>query len=202
MENRDNDSIRVFIALELPEPLKQFVTNFQQNLRPLPVKASWSHPSQAHLTLRFIGNIDPAMTTMLQSKVQSAVERFRSLHQHAADAKAIFLAAGGLGVFPSASKARILWTGIRGQTVFLESLHQIVNESLDTIDLKREHRRFLPHLTLARLKQRMPAKQVIRMVQKYGGHESGPAAVTKVCLFKSQLTPSGAEYSRLFKIDI
>jgi len=55
-----SQTIRSFIAIELPPAALSLMDNVQQELGALGLKASWVRPQNIHLTLKFLGNIDPA----------------------------------------------------------------------------------------------------------------------------------------------
>jgi len=105
-----------------------------------------------------------------------------------------------LGVFPDPRRPRVLWVAVVGEVDKLVILQQAVDTALSPFGFVKENRAFVPHLTLARLRDDMPA----RVRQSFGQRflatklESLPLyKVGSLNLMKSQLTPGGAIYSRI-----
>jgi len=50
--------VRTFIAIELPDAVKEALGELSRRLRVAPVPAAWVRPENIHLTLRFLGDVD------------------------------------------------------------------------------------------------------------------------------------------------
>lgn len=108
----DPRQIRSFIAVEIPDTVKNSLENLQKKMSTFGINASFSKPATLHLTLKFLGNIQVDDLGPLENSMKKAVAGI-SPHR--------FFAAG-IGVFPSVKHARIIWSGIRGETHCLEAL--------------------------------------------------------------------------------
>ena len=96
--NQDKHMSRLFIALDLPEQVKNKIKRICFGLP----GARWVAGDQLHLTLRFIGEVDGSMFHNIRAGLSRV--KFPELT----------LTLKGCGVFPSRKKPRLLWTGISG----------------------------------------------------------------------------------------
>ena len=94
-----SQSIRTFIAIELPSEVKTLLDNVQQGLKALPLKAKWVRTQNIHLTLKFLGNIDPA----------NIEDIGRAMADAAGDCAPLTLTVGGIGFFPGVKRPRVVW---------------------------------------------------------------------------------------------
>ena len=203
-------TIRAFIAVELPLPVKQWLTGIQNRLKKDLGNASWPGPNSFHLTLAFLGHIPKSDIVRVVESMDKAVYPYPGFE----------LYASGLGVFPSAKNPRVLWAGIRGRT---DMLHALVNELEQELQVsagyKTNKKRFTPHLTLARIKPAAPNKtkkrrggrqrsgpltpgRVIQWMQEFQTDQSEPFDVKKIGLMKSTLHATGAVHEHLYSANL
>ena len=178
---------RTFIAIELPDRVREALGRHIGRLRrQLPGSFRWVKPESVHLTLKFLGDTD-------EDQVPAIAE---TLRQALAGLSEFDLRTGQLGCFPNAERPRVVWLGMEGELDKLASLQRKVEEVCIGLEFEREKRRFVPHLTLARVSR--PAPVHLYKVSE----ESGPFTVTGVSLIESELTPRGAIYTRLDFFDL
>ena len=187
-----SDIIRTFIAFELPEKIRSFISSIQEDLKSNRLDARWIQPKNIHLTLKFLGNINKADT----QKVGAAI--FKS----AADYAPISLAVKGIGAFPGISHPRVLWIGIRGQIDVLIQLQRGLDNNLEKIGFPKENRPFKGHLTLARVKGQINQAKLINAMKKYGEFEPKSFIADNIILFKSDLKSTGAVYTKLISVSL
>lgn len=186
-------AIRAFIAVRLPDPVIQWLSGIQHQLKQSRIKASWPKPKTLHLTLKFLGDIRSDQVDAIQACMNNAIN----------DLPPFFLHSNGLGCFPSVKRARVLWAGVGGQTDVLESVVRQLDQNLNkAIGMKRDKKRFSPHLTLARIKQPLSPKKVIHLMQDFKNEKSEAFKVESIKLYKSTLTSSGAIHEKLFSTKI
>ena len=181
------ETIRSFIAVELPPEVRRQIGQLQEGLRQKGVKARWVNPDNLHLTLHFFGDI--------------ATEKIDPIRE-AADAAGsgsgpIRLAARSVGVFPGLRKARVIWTGVDGDLEALAILQQRLAAALEPIGFPPPRRRFRAHLTLGRFKKAPVPERLADAIEALGGFSSRPFTISQLILFKSRLTPEGAIYTRI-----
>jgi RNA 2',3'-cyclic 3'-phosphodiesterase len=182
-----SDTIRAFIAIELPQEIIAFIHKIQQGLRSYGFKARWVRPENIHLTLKFLGDINSEDIKKAGDAIISAAGENASMS----------LGAKGIGVFPGVKRPRVIWTGIAGQTKELADLQKTLDGKLETIGFPKEKRPYKGHLTIARIKGKVDAKRLIDAMTEFGRLESKTFMAEEVVLFKSKLKPSGAVYTKL-----
>ncbi|MEJ2167406.1 MAG: RNA 2',3'-cyclic phosphodiesterase [Desulfobacterales bacterium] len=187
-----SETIRSFIAIELPEAVVSLLARVQQDLKSLRLKAGWVRPQNIHLTLKFLGNIKT-----------DDIEKIGGAMKEAAQNRGPFtLTAGGIGFFPGVKRPRIIWVGVGGQTSELFALQRDLEDRLAAVDFPKEKRSFKGHLTLGRFRDG-PAPDVIRRVfEEYSNFGKEEFKVHRIVLFRSDLKPSGAVYSQLLQAEL
>jgi 2'-5' RNA ligase len=169
--------IRLFVALGLPAVVCERLALVRA---PLP-GARWVAPENMHVTLRFIGEVEPPV----------AAEIDTLLSRIAAPDFDIRLA--GLGTFGSRGRVRALWAGVE-QTEPLAHLQAKIEAASARAGLAPEGRKFHPHVTLARCKngREGPAAE---FVATYGGFDLPAIPIDAFTLYSSHLGSSGAIYT-------
>jgi len=190
--------LRLFIALETNDAMQQAIAAAQQTLRrrgDLPVR--WTNPTQAHLTLQFLGDVVAEHVPGLVQAVKPAVARHGAL----------FLRSGDVGAFPSADAPRVLWLGVRGDEARLLALqHAVAGVVVSVEGVVADRKAFRPHLTLGRVRngQRdMPGLHAIAAALTRPVAVP-PAAwpVGAVSLIRSVLGPGGPLYTTLERLPL
>ncbi len=185
-----NSQIRAFIAVSLPDAILGFLKGLQSEVRSKGFKASWPRVENMHLTLKFLGNIDVQKIP----DIETAMSRAAGLSAKAS------LTASGIGVFPSVKRARVIWSGTRGQTDILAANFKVLEDHLvKEAGIQKEKKRFHPHFTLARIKKPVQGKQIVKLMQAYQNRESPEFFMSSIKLFQSELKSSGAVYTKLFE---
>jgi RNA 2',3'-cyclic 3'-phosphodiesterase len=136
-----------------------------------------------HFTLHFLGSVAHAQRPQLEEAGRSV-----------ASASSTFsLTLGGLGAFPRAERAKVVWVGAQAGAAELCALAGQITDADVALGLPREERPFEPHLTLARLKVPAPVRELL-------GSLSLPALsfeVQALSLLRSHLSHEGARYEEL-----
>ncbi|MCP4570511.1 MAG: RNA 2',3'-cyclic phosphodiesterase [FCB group bacterium] len=177
--------VRLFIALLLPDEIKQALEQLIIDFKPRGQGIRWVAAKNMHLTLKFVGEttedmIEPigqALTTVLDGK-QSHVIKI-----------------SGCGGFPNLKNPRVLWAGLDGAEPAAVMAKEI-DEELRRLGFPKEKRPLSPHLTLGRIKQRSDISDLTTYMQSLT-FTSEPITLDRVALVKSTLTPSGPIYENL-----
>jgi 2'-5' RNA ligase len=177
--------VRSFLAIDLPDPLRARLGELQRELQRAGIRARYTRPEGIHLTLKFLGEIDPDQVPRLGEGLQPLAARCPPL-----DLQAI-----GLGAFPNLRRPRVLWIGVRGPAP-LERLQAEIDAALADQGFAKEDRPFHPHLTLAR-EPDPRAAQALQRWTRAGELELGRFTAAALTLFESQLQPGGARYAPL-----
>jgi RNA 2',3'-cyclic 3'-phosphodiesterase len=178
-------SVRLFVALELREDVRQRLGELISRLKPAGRGARWVRPEAMHITLKFIGHVEPEK----RAEIRAALEPIRSR-------QAVEMRFRGVGFFPDERRPRVVWCGMEA-TKNLSVLAGQIETALEPLGIAPESRDFVPHLTLARFRAPEKAPELVRLANDLGSGELGSARETEFYLFESVLHPSGAEYRRL-----
>ena len=185
------ETIRAFIAIELPAELRQQLARLQARLKTdSQPKIKWVNPDSIHLTLKFLGNIPTSDIDLIAQAMTDAAKRITPFH----------LETEALGTFPNLKRVQVVWVGLGGEVDKLKRLQQIIETNLTQLGFAAEQRQFKPHLTLARLGKEVPPGERQRLGELIAGtsFETGESVkVNSINLIRSQLTRGGAIYSRL-----
>ena len=184
--------IRAFIAIDLtPEiiqHLEQVSVQLKKRLEGVPVR--WVPVDNIHLTLKFLGDVSLANVEMLKKILQTEVDAHHAFE----------ISVGGLGAFPSPRRPRVVWVGVEAPTE-LTVVQNGVENAMARLGYAREERPFSPHLTLGRVSRNAVGRDerlIGESIEAIKLGFLGVARVNEVHLYKSDLHPNGAVYTRLF----
>jgi len=171
--------------MDIPDEVRRALREFVAKLEPQCRGARWTRLEGIHVTLKFIGEASPEKVEFIKralSGVQSA--------------SAVEMTFRGVGFFPNAKHARVLWAGIEA-TANLAELAAEIEKRMEHLGIRREGRAFHPHLTLARFKSEEGLAHLHETLEKLGAAEFGRMQSGEFHLYESRLKPGGAEYSKL-----
>ena len=183
--------MRAFFCLPLDADVRAGIARAAERIRrEARMSASWVEPDNYHITLRFLGDIDPSSTVRLKSLAEKA----------AGECGAFSIALREIGAFPSLDRARVLWVG--GQAPEgLRALVESLNRGLADLGFPDEPKPAAAHTTIARLKG-APDRGLVRIVEAMGGLALRDSTPDHVLLMQSELSPRGARYTPLFSVQI
>lgn len=167
--------MRLFVALALPDAVAESLLLLEGGVP----GARWSQRGQLHMTLRFIGEVDGRDATA----IDDALATIR--------APRFTLELKGVGEF-GGKNPRALWAGVRDASG-VEHLQRKIESALQRIGLPAEPRRFVAHVSLARLRG-APRERVITFLASHALYLSAPFEVNTFILYSSTLTPNGSLY--------
>lgn len=184
--------IRAFIAIELSleilQHLDQVSTQLRGQLVKMPVR--WVPVDNIHLTLKFLGDVSVANLEMLTKILMGIVSTHHSFE----------ISAGGLGAFPKTHQPRVIWIGLEVPPELIAIQHTLELET-GRLGYTREDRPFSPHLTLGRVSRNASVTEIqaiARVLETTKVGFLGATRVKNICLYRSDLNPSGAVYTRIF----
>jgi 2'-5' RNA ligase len=190
------DRIRTFIAIELPQNVKTVLKRLQLDLGAnKDTSVKWINPDGIHLTLKFLGNVDPRAIPKLTGAMENS----------ARNTEPFSLSVSQLGAFPNAKSPRVVWVGLTGDIGILAELQKRLDRSLVSIGFTPENRPFSPHLTLGRIRDGIRPNQRRALAEKLAAtrlKSNSSIRVAAINLMQSDLTPQGAIYTQLVSISI
>jgi 2'-5' RNA ligase len=185
------EEIRSFIAIELPEEVREGLARLRKKLERGEHKfVKWVDPGGIHLTLKFLGNIPSKRVTEITEAIEEAAQ----------GVSPFYLEISGLGAFPNLKQVRVFWVGIGGEVDKLSRLQQNIDSALAALGFAKEERPFVPHLTLARIREGASPPERRSFGELVGStifEDKYPVEVEAIRLMRSQLMPAGAIYTCL-----
>jgi len=180
---------RVFLAIPLPQQLKDSISALQRQLQTQIPYARWVPPKNLHLTLHFFGAIE-----------QETLEKIRVSVLSVKGCKRPFLVeVKGLGAFPDRDRPRILWLDLEPKDQ-LRQLHQDCSKALRRAGVTTDSRPYAPHLTIGRLRQQKT--DLTDLYSSIDQRRIGQWPINRLVLFKSRLQPGGAEHIPLLTVSL
>jgi 2'-5' RNA ligase len=181
------EGIRSFIAVEIPQSLRAKLEEVQRELKRADADVRWVRPESIHLTLKFLGSVSGGELEKLGGSIAPIISSWVPFEVHL----------HGVGCFPSSRNPRIVWVGIEQGSAEASSLQTAVENRAAEVGFPPETRPFKPHLTLGRIRSSKGKASLAQGVENLRDVEIGSYPVNEVYLFKSELKPSGAIYTKL-----
>lgn len=179
--------MRLFIAADLTVQQKKEVSAFQRRLSTYLEGVKWVREEGLHLTLKFLGEVDPGRIADLEAAMAAVAEEISPFQMRC----------GGVGVFPPSGRARVIWAGLQEGAAELAKTAATLEKKLLCRGFPRSDRPFKPHLTLGRVRDPLPEQAIRRFILQESSFLSSPALIDAITLYQSNLTPQGAFYKAL-----
>ncbi len=179
-----NETIRCFFAIPLPQELKDKIDLYISELKKIYPQVKWIKAGSLHITLKFLGNIDPGLVEEVSITAMDMPLIMNPFH----------IKIKGTGVFPNRHKPRIIWLGIQSiphQPLY--NLQESLETNLELLGFEKEKRRFNPHLTIGRVKMPTDFEQLWQYIDT-STFSSAEFEANEFLLMRSFLKPTGAEY--------
>ena len=188
------DCMRLFVSVDLPPSLADGVADTQAAFEDC-AGLRLTDPTQAHVTLKFLGDTDPDRVDEIESALETAVAD--------AGVDTFDCTVGGLGVFPSLDYISVVWAGVRDGAgdAELTRLAEAVEAELTALGFEPEDHDFTPHITLARMDDARSKETVQRLVTERDP-TVGTFQVERVRLTESTLTDDGPRYETVGEIEL
>ena len=187
---RDDEKIRSFFAIELPEDIRRYIEgDIVSRLKKVPAKVKWVARENMHLTVRFLGEIS-------RRKVDEIVEKMFDMNIQER-ISVVSLSLSEIGTF-GRRNPRVIWLGLSGEVEKIVELHGYIERVCDAVKLPADDKKFSPHITIGRVKSPSHTDKLLAEIKKLTIKQLD-FMVREVILFKSTLTPSGPIYSVIEK---
>jgi 2'-5' RNA ligase len=184
--------MRSFLAVEIPPIVKEALGSARNQLRDSGADVKWVNPHAIHLTLKFLGEIEPAMADEIRRCMEPA------LRNH----DPFVLEVRGMGCFPGLRQPRVVWVGLSGDLERLGDLQREVEEGTTRLGFPPQDRPFWPHLTLGRVRSARGRDRLVDRIQDLLEVRLGTFTVESLLQFQSELHPSGARYTPLWELPL
>jgi 2'-5' RNA ligase len=177
--------MRLFVALEIPEPVRREVARRMAGLRDRLPRARWVDPEMIHLTLLFLGQVEDAKIPVLSDALREAFAKHPPLD----------LRLSGGSTFPPRRPARVAWVGMEAPEGLKALQADVSAAAVEAIGFEPEERPYHPHVTLARCDPNWPRDAVDKFANAFPGEIGQPWTADRGVLMESKLSPKGARYS-------
>ena len=176
---------RLFVSVDLPDDLADDIAALQARFADAD-GLSFTDPEQAHVTIKFLGDVaedhvEAVGDAVAEAVAEAGVDPFCARYE-------------GLGVFPSLEYISVLWLGVTTGTDELNRLYDAIEDRTTALGFDAEEHEFTPHVTLARMEHAGGKELVQRGVREWTP-TVGEATVGDVRLTESELTSEGPVYS-------
>ena len=194
-ENKTSLFKRLFIALPVPRKYRE---HLYEKIMPLGMKLQAADSTiktvpaeNLHITLKFLGSINIEKIEKIKKAASLTAGNSKKFYYTAGDS---------LDAFPSLKAARVVFVPVVQGNACMEKLFSLLEDNLGKIKIRKEKRKFLGHITVARLKNmRDITERAAAVSTKY----PEPLLCSHIALYESILKPSGAEYNIIedFKLE-
>jgi 2'-5' RNA ligase len=172
------------VAARVPDEVREDLRRLQVRLKTRGVEARWVATDSIHVTLKFLGELDPGPFGEVLDALSAPLEA-RGLLQ---------LEVRSLGAFPSVNRARVVWVGLSGDVAPLARLALEIDARVELLGMPRERRPFQPHLTLGRTKGPPGIPGLAKALETEGDYRGPSFEVGELILYESRLRPQGPLY--------
>lgn len=193
MDELADDTIRSFVAIELPESVKRGIAEIEKTLKTYDETdiVRWVEPELTHITLHFLGDVEVLRLPQLKAALSDAVQTLSPFSTET----------DMLGAFPNVRSPSVLWVGVDSDTdAQFQQVKSVVSEAVASFGDAQDRHDFIPHITLGRVSRRASSRDKKALGKLVGPTELPTGFTFKVqgvTLFRSRLTPDGPVYSQL-----
>jgi 2'-5' RNA ligase len=178
------DLLRIFLAVFPPAAVQRAAHAVGERLRAAGDGVSWVKADNLHYTMRFIGDVGEDGARRVGEAATAAAAKHRAF-----DATL-----GGVGAFPNAKRARVIWLGLARGGPELEALARGLETELRARGFDRADKRFTAHLTLGRVRD-FGADWTGRLDAVPALDPAPGFRVDRLLVVRSQLNPKGSIYT-------
>jgi 2'-5' RNA ligase len=175
--------MRLFIGLDLPSEVVRNLEALLERLRPQ-ARIQWSPPANLHITTKFIGEWPEERLEELKAALSAVPSR-----------PPIQVQIRRVGFFPNPHSPRVFWCGIEAPG--LAELAADTDRATAALGIEIEKREYSPHLTLARIKEKLNLQPLRETVAALPSLEFGSFPAASFYLYQSKLRPTGSVYTKL-----
>jgi 2'-5' RNA ligase len=180
--------IRSFLAFELPPQIRHVLSDVFEKLKKTSLDARWVRPEGIHLTVIFMGDTREEDISPISEFTGGVCSRYGPFT----------MALNGMGCFPNSRNPRVLWLGVEGTLERMSRFRDEMQRGLTPFGIQQEKRDFRPHLTLGRFKKPpKKASDLEKLLSENRGLTSPACSLNELILFKSDLRPGGAVYTKM-----
>lgn len=179
--------MRLFVGWPLPSEWSDELLGTVGSLRATLPPASWTR-GNLHLTFAFLGETSAELVEPLGSSLTEAMSPLESIE----------VMRGAAGFFPGQRRPRIFWIGLEPLPPLVR-VAAAVRAALRSVGAGFDEKRFVPHVTLARIRGSWSASDCAAAREMLERKYVSPAVMSEVVLFESRPGSHGAVHTPLLR---
>jgi len=175
--------MRLFIALELPEQIRECIALTNNAFSSMDIEAKWVPTGNMHITLKFLGEVAENALAKVKQCITDAVANVESFD----------VTIEGTGSF--GRPPRVVWAGVGEGREEIAAVMRSLENALSFI--MKESREATPHMTIARIASCADVKRFMECIEDMKTRRFGSFRAESIALKKSVLKPEGPVYSTI-----
>ncbi|MDD4983293.1 MAG: RNA 2',3'-cyclic phosphodiesterase [Candidatus ainarchaeum sp.] len=176
--------MRLFVGIPISDEIKEKIYETLEPKKKKFPNLNFSPYENMHITVKFLGEINPLRLSNIEKRVEKAVGNTKSF-------KAL---AEGAGLFPDLKNPRVLWLGAKGKGLI--DLTRSFRAEFDNIK-KEDYKKIVPHITFARTKYLLNPDKLAELISELSNLDFGKMQVDNVVLYESVISENGTIYRRV-----
>lgn len=182
--------MRAFLGIPTTQDVVPKIVRVQQKLSEFDIK--FVEKDNFHFNIKFFREIEDEKIDQLKEIVSEACEKLEKFD----------INISGVSAFPSANYIRVIWLGVKDGYNEMVTLVNMINSGIETLGFEKEKQKFIPHLTLGRVRSGRNKEKMIAALKELEDIEIGMMKLEKVVLFQSKLSPKGPVYEEVFSVKL
>ena len=176
--------MRLFIAALLPDYIVEEIGNYIDSLKDNIDGVKWEKPEKLHLTLKFLGDVDEEQIDEISALLNVLAKTYSPFKVNLKE----------FGGFPRLKNPKVLYVGL-SQNEELTKFHSELDHGMFEIGFEKEERKFIPHVTIGRVKKRISIDKVYKISKI-------TFELNQIGIIKSELRREGSVYTplKIFKL--
>jgi 2'-5' RNA ligase len=183
------EKYRSFISIDIR--CNEKILNLIDELKKSDAIIKIVEPENIHLTLKFLGDIYDKNVIEIEDILKNSISGIKPFQFNLE----------GVGIFPNQNYIKIIWIGIKNSEI-LEELSKRINHKINLLIPNIKSQKFLPHITICRVKSAKNKEKLLEIVNKYKDYKFMNIKVNSINLKKSELTSKGPIYSDIKRINL
>lgn len=177
-----------FLAVDLTDIARHDLSAALVEASPgVPIPGKRVEPRNWHITLRFLGPVDDVTLDRVAMELSETIGEVQGS-----------CTVRGLGAFPNAARASVLYAAVRDRDRLLSRLAAWCETAVRDVGLEADERPFVPHLTLARYR---PRRDVRATIDGFGDLDVR-LSVGSVVAFRSLTVRGTTTYEPIHEIEL
>lgn len=182
--------MRLFIAILLPDEWRASLSEVQKKIGWLGKGIKWVEPENLHLTLKFLGETPASLLPQIEEAIRNACQ----------ECEPFDMQISGTGTFPDSRRPKVYWAGLKAPRSLIHLQTRIAG-SMHALGFEDDGKSFVPHLTIARIKEPIGKERMTQAVLAYK-LSSAPFRAASVSLMESMLKQEGPVYREVQRVSL